>query len=89
MNDARRAQFLDQLWRCQKDAGLSVDALARAIRVDPSYVRLLRAGKRTRPSLEVMHRAASVFPSLAGFLLPAELLAGHTDVPIINDEGAR
>lgn len=87
MEDADRARFLVRLWEVQAEAGLSGAALARLLNVDPSYIRLLKAGKRTRPSLEVIYTAARQFPELACFLLPADLPDGHTAVTTVNDKG--
>lgn len=87
MNEQVAARFLARFWQCQSDAGLSGRALARALGYDPSYIRLIRLGKR-RPSLEFVQKAARRFPELTGFLLPVEFTIGNNDVPIVNEEVA-
>lgn len=88
MDEQTAARFLARLWQCQSVAQLSGRALAKALGCDPSYIRLLKLGKRRNPSLEFVMAASRRFPELTGFLLPAEFTVSNNVVPTINDEVA-
>lgn len=88
MDERTAADFLARLWRLQSDARLSDAALARTLGYDPSYICLLKLGRRSNPSLEFVMAAARRFPPLTGFLLPSELRVSNTAVPTVNDDAA-
>lgn len=52
--DVTSHDFKDRLAEAMASRDLKPAALARLINVDPAYVSLLRSGKRTRPSAEVV-----------------------------------